>query len=391
MITSALDKVAASIAAREAAGLGRSRRRVTSRHGARLVVDGREVLHFGGNDYLGLASEPRVIAAAQDGAARHGVGAGASHLISGHFAAHEALERELAEWVAPCVEAQALLFSAGYMANLAILTALCGRGDAVFGDRFNHACLNDAALLSRADFIRYRHRDLDGLRRRLAQSHARRKLICTDAVFSMDGDIAPLPGLLDLAERYDAWLVVDDAHGFGVLGNGRGTLAHFELASPRIVYMGTLGKAVGVAGAFVAAHRVIIDTLLQTARTYVYTTASPPLLACAAKASLELIRSEPQRRQRLRTLIAGFRAGAATLPWRILPSETAIQPLIVGDNALALAVSDELWQRGVWIPAIRPPTVAQGSARLRVTLSAAHCEADLARLLAALAEVARAS
>jgi 8-amino-7-oxononanoate synthase len=388
LITRTLAELAAGNAAREAAGLDRRRRTVESRQGARLIVDGREVLHFGSNDYLGLAADPRVIAAAQDGAMRHGVGAGASHLISGHFSAHETLERDLAEWVAPCADARALLFSTGYMANLAIVTALCGRRDAVFGDRLNHACLNDAALLSRAEFIRYRHRDLDELRRRLVESPAPRKLICTDAVFSMDGDIAPLPALLELAESHDAWLVVDDAHGFGVLGEGRGTLAHFGLASDRIVYMGTLGKAAGVAGAFVAGHRAVIETLLQTARTYVFTTAPPPLLACALQASLAILRGEPRRRQRLMAMIARFRAGAATLPWRVLPSETAIQPLIVGANADALSLSEGLWQRGLWVPAIRPPTVARGTARLRITLSAAHTDADVTRLLEALAELA---
>ena len=380
-----------ALAEREAAGLGRRRHAVETRRGARLTVDGRDILHFGSNDYLGLAADPRVIKAAQEGAARHGVGAGASHLISGHFSAHEALERELADWIAPCRDPRALLFSTGYMASLAIVTALCGRGDTVFGDRLNHACLNDAALLSRAAFIRYRHGELDGLRRRLTDSRARRKLICTDAVFSMDGDIAPLPGLLELAEDHDAWLVVDDAHGLGVLGgngDGRGTLAHFGLASERIVYMGTLGKAAGVAGAFVAAHRAVIDTLLQTARPYVFTTASPPLLACALQASLAIIRDEPQRRLRLFALIARFRDGAATLPWRVLPSETAIQPLIVGDNVGALRLTDALWQRGLWVPAIRPPTVPRGTARLRITLSAAHTDADVARLLAALTELA---
>ncbi len=376
MTTRAFAEIARKAAVREAAGLSRSRHCVASRQGARLRVDGRELLHFGSNDYLGLAAEARVVAAAQDGAARYGVGAGASHLISGHFAAHATLEQQLAAWVAPCADAGALLFSAGYLANLAIVTGLAGRGDAVFGDRLNHACLNDAALLSRAQFSRYRHGDLGALERQLAASRAPRKLICTDAVFSMDGDIAPLPQLLDLAERHDAWLVVDDAHGFGVLGDGRGTLAHFGLASSRIVYMGTLGKAAGVAGAFVAAHGAVIETLLQTARSYVFTTAAPPLLACAAQASLALIRGEPQRRERLRALVARFRASAATLPWRVLPSETPIQPLLVGANAAAVALSEGLWQRGVWIPAIRPPTVPQGTARLRITFSAAHSDAD---------------
>lgn len=388
MSTDALEQLAQGLAAREVAGLGRQRRTVTSRRGAHLTVEGREFLHFGGNDYLGLAADPRVIAAAVEGAARYGVGAGAAHLISGHFAPHEALERDLAAWAAPCADARALLFSAGYLANLAIVTALCRRGDAVFGERLNHACLNDAALLSRAKFTRYRQGDLDALGRRLAASRAPRKLICTDAVFSMDGTIAPLPALLELAERYDAWLLVDDAHGFGILGEGRGTVAHFGLASPRIVYMGTLGKAAGVAGAFVAAHHMVIETLLQTARTYVLTTASPPLLACALQASLAVIRDEPQRRQHLQALIARFCAAAGALPWRLQPSRTAIQPLQVGSSAQALDLSDRLWQRGLWVPAIRPPTVPQGTARLRITLSAAHSDADLSRLLAALTELA---
>jgi len=376
-----------ALSARASTGLARRRRTVDSPQGARLAVDGRDVLQFGSNDYLGLAADPRLIAAAQRGAARFGVGAGASHLVSGHFSAHEALERELADWVAPCADARALLFSTGYLANLAIVTALCGRSDAVFGDRLNHACLNDAALLSRADFIRYRHGDLVALSRSLAESRAKRKLIATDAVFSMDGDIAPLPRLLELADAHDAWLVVDDAHGFGVTGEGRGTLTHFGLRSERIIYMGTLGKAAGVAGAFVAAHPAVIETLLQTARSYVFTTASPPLLACALQQSLAIIRGEPERRERLFALIDRFRAGATRLPWRVLPSETPIQPLIIGENAETLRVSEALWERGLWVPAIRPPTVPRGSARLRITLSAAHSDADVDALLAAMSEV----
>ena len=369
----------------------RRRRIVASAQGVRLVVDGRETLNFGSNDYLGLAAEPRVVAAAQQGAARYGVGAGASHLISGHFQPHEDLERELAAWVAPCASARGLLFSTGYMANLGVVTALVGREDAVFGDRLNHACLNDAALLSRAQFIRYAHANVGELAARLAASRARRKLICTDAVFSMDGDLAPLPQLLDLADAHDAWLVVDDAHGFGVLGAGRdagrGTLAHFGLASERIVYMGTLGKAAGVGGAFVAAHPAVIETLLQTARSYIYTTASPPLLASALAASLALIRSDAARRDRLFASIARWRAGASTLRWPLLPSITPIQPLIVGDAGEALGISEALWDRGIWVPAIRPPTVQPGSARLRVTLSGAHADADIDRLLGALVEI----
>jgi 8-amino-7-oxononanoate synthase len=376
------------LTARAAEGLERRRRTVESAQGPRIVVEGREMLHFGSNDYLGLAADPRVIAAAQAGAARYGVGAGASHLISGHGAAHEKLERELADWVAPCPHSQALLFSAGYLANLAVVGALVGRGDAVFADRLNHACLNDAAILSRADLVRYRHADMVELERRLTSSRARRKLIATDAVFSMDGDIAPLPHLLELAERHDAWLLVDDAHGFGVTGDGRGTLAHFGLLSERIVYMGTLGKAAGVSGAFVAAHPTVVATLVQTARPYIYTTALPPLLACALSASLAAIRDEPQRRAHLVALTKRWRSAAAGLPWQAMPSPTPIQPLLLGANDEALRVSEGLMQRGIWVPAIRPPTVTRGTARLRITLTAAHTDADVDALAAALGTLA---
>ena len=295
---------------------------------------------------------------------------------------------ELAAFVAPCADARALTFSSGYLANLAILTALAGRGDAVFGDRLNHACLNDGALLSRAQFVRYAHGDADALAARLRSTHARRRIIATDAVFSMDGDVAPLARLLALADAHDAWLVVDDAHGFGVLGDGRGSLAHCGLASERIVYMGTLGKAAGGAGAFVAAHPAVIETLVQTARPYIYTTAAPALVAEALRAALAVIRDDRARRRHLHALIARFRAGARALPWRLLPSDTAIQPLVVGASAAAVALSEALATRGVWVPAIRPPTVPANTARLRISLSAAHSEADVDALLAALYAVA---
>ncbi len=284
---------------RRADGLARSRRTLATAQGRRVVADGQPLLAFASNDYLGLANDPVVVAAARDGALRWGVGSGASHLVCGHLAPHEALERELAAFVAPCAGARALTFSSGYLANLAIVTALAGRGDAVFADRLDHACLNDGALLSRAQLIRYAHADADALARRLAASTARRKLIVTDAVFSMDGDLAPLPRLLELADQYDAWLLVDDAHGFGVVGGGRGSLAECGVASERIVYMGTLGKAAGVAGAFVAAHPAVIETLLQTARPYIYTTAAPALLAEAARAALAVIRDDAPRRTHL--------------------------------------------------------------------------------------------
>jgi 8-amino-7-oxononanoate synthase len=383
------------LAGRDAAGLRRVRRTVESPPGAHVVVDGRRLVNFASNDYLGLANHPDVVAAAREGAARWGAGAGASHLICGHYAAHAALEAELAAWSGPCAGAQALTFGSGYLANLAILTTLAGRGDAIFADRLNHACLNDGALLSRADFVRYPHRDLAHLRSRLAASPAKHKLIATDAVFSMDGDLAPLPELLAVADEFDAWLVVDDAHGFGVLGPrdaaGRGTVAHFGLVAERIVYMGTLGKAAGAAGAFVAAHPAVIATLIQNARTYVFTTAAPPLLAAALSASLGVIRRDRARHDHLAVLIGRFRERMYRLPWNLLPSATPIQPLVVGANADALALSAALWQRGFWVPAIRPPTVPAGTARLRITLSAAHAAEDVDALADALAELAGAT
>ena len=294
----------------------------------------------------------------------------------------------MADFVRPCARAGALTFSSGYLANLAILTALAGRGDAIFADRLNHACLNDGALLSRAEFVRYAHGDIAALRARLASTRASRKLIATDAVFSMDGDLAPLPALLALAEEFDAWLVVDDAHGFGVLGEGRGSLAEMGIASERIVLMGTLGKAAGVAGAFVAAHPAVIDTLVQTARPYIYTTAPPPLLAEALRASLAMIRDDAPRRAHLGMLIERFRERMRALPFALADSRTAIQPLIVGANETAVGLSAALLQRGFWVPAIRPPTVPQGTARLRVSLTAAHTNADVDALCAALAELA---
>ncbi|MEO8303838.1 MAG: 8-amino-7-oxononanoate synthase [Betaproteobacteria bacterium] len=391
MSTALIAGLLRDLAAQDADGRKRVRRSLACPQGPRVVVDGREVVAFASNDYLGLANHPDVVRAARDGAARWGVGAGASHLVCGHFTAHAALETELAAFVRPCASAQALTFSSGYLANLAILTALAGRSDAIFADRLNHACLNDGALLARAEFIRYAHGDLGSLERRLAASTARQKLIATDAVFSMDGDIAPLPALLALADAFDAWLVVDDAHGFGVLGTdgsrGRGTLAHFGLASERIVYMGTLGKAAGVAGAFVAAHPAVIETLIQTARPYLFTTAAPPLLAEALRASLAILRDDAPRHAHLAALIARFRQRMRELPWRLLDSQTAIQPIVVGDNGAAVELADRLLQRGFWVPAIRPPTVPKGSARLRVTLSAAHSVDDVDALIDAFAAI----
>jgi 8-amino-7-oxononanoate synthase len=368
-------------------GLRRSRRVLESPQGERVRVDGRKLLAFCSNDYLGLADHPALIAAAREGAELWGVGAGASHLICGHHAAHEMLEGRLAEFVGLPA---ALLFSSGYMANAGVVTALLSRHDAIFADRLNHASLNDAALVSRAKFLRYPHFNLDVLDRLLATSKAKTKLVASDAVFSMDGDIAPVPKLLQLCERHDAWLLLDDAHGFGVLDDqGRGTLSHLGVGSPRIIYMATLGKAAGVFGAFVAGQSVMIETLIQRARSYVYTTAAPPLLAHALLASLERIRKDGWRRERLRELIAALKRRLKLSRWRLAESETAIQPLIIGESGEAMRAAAALYDNGIWVAAIRPPTVPQGTARLRISLSAAHEIADVNRLVETLHDIER--
>jgi 8-amino-7-oxononanoate synthase len=363
-------------------GLRRSRRVLETPQGGRVTVDGREYTAFCSNDYLGLAAHPELIEAAREGAARFGVGAGASHLLLGHSTAHHELEQRLAAFAGL---PRALLFSTGYLANLGAVTALVGREDAVFADRLNHASLNDAALLARAQFKRYAHVDLDSLERQLAASRARRKLVVTDAVFSMDGDIAPVPELIALCERFDAWLLVDDAHGFGVLGReGRGTLAHFGVNSPRVIYMATLGKAAGVSGAFVAAEAEAVEMLIQRARPYIYTTAAPPMLSVALMKSLDLMRDGESKRCHLQVLIARLRQQLKPGRWRLMPSQTAIQPLVIGPNDETVAVSEALAHHGLLIPAIRPPTVPQGTARLRISLSAAHSIEDIECLAAAL-------
>jgi 8-amino-7-oxononanoate synthase len=384
----AFARLEAALAKRRAGGLARQRRIVASPCGPHLVVDGVPMLAFASNDYLGLAADPSLAAAAREAAARWGVGAGASPLVCGHCVPHEELEEELAEYVAPCEDAQGLTFATGYAANVAILATLARRGDTVFADRLNHASLIDGAELARADHVRYAHGNAEALAALLARAGSGGKVIATDAVFSMDGDLAPLPRLLELAQAHDAWLVVDDAHGFGVLGEGRGSLAHCGISSERIVYMGTLGKAAGVAGAFVAAHPLVIATLRETARPYVYSTAPPAMLAQALRVALAHVRDAQPRRAHLAALIARFRAGALDLPWRLLPSVTPIQPLVVGDASAALRLADRLQAAGIWVPAIRPPTVPQGTARLRVSLSAAHTVADVDRLISALRDIA---
>ncbi len=383
-------ELAAELEELAAAGLNRRRRVLESRCGRIATVDGRAMLNFAANDYLGLAGDPAIAQAMADAALAWGAGSGASHLVSGHLVPHETIEQRLADFTG---FPRALTFSTGYLANLAVTPTLAGRGDAVFADKLNHASLIDAMQLAKANGAtvqRYAHNDAAALERLLAVSDARRKVIVTDAVFSMDGDLAPLPALFELAERHDAWLVIDDAHGFGVLGpQGRGSLAHFNLpASPRVLLMGTLGKAAGVGGAFVAGSATAIDYLLNKGRSYIFTTAAPPAVAGALACSLQLIAGGDALRQRLFENIARLRDGLAGLRWPLLPSPTAIQPLIVGDNAAAVALSQALWERGLWVPAIRPPTVPKGTARLRISVSAAHEAADIDRLVDALKELA---
>lgn len=383
MANALLDDLAGRLAEREAAHLLRKRRVVASPQGVRIVVDGRELLNFCGNDYLGLANDPRLKAAATQALASWGLGSGASHLVCGHQAPHDDLEREAAQFLGLPA---ALTFATGYMANLAVITALMGRSDAVFADKLNHASLNDACLLSRADFLRFPHNDMAALERLLSASKAKRKMIVADAVFSMDGDLAPVTDLLALAERYDAWLFLDDAHGFGVLGEGRGSLAHWHVSSPRIIYLATLGKAAGSSGAVVAGEAVVIDALVNMAHSYIYTTAVPAALAAANSAALAAIAADGWRRQRLSENIALFRTQMADVGLTLAESNTAIQPVLLESSAKALDMSAALIARGFWVAAIRPPTVP--TPRLRITLSAAHDAEQVSALVQALRELA---
>ena len=372
----------------DAQALRRRRRIAESACTPRMQVDGRDMLAFCSNDYLGLAAHPRIVEALREGASRYGAGSGASHLISGHSRAHAELEERLAQFVAPQIDnARALYFCTGYMANLAMLSALGGADAELFSESLNHASLIDGARLSRSQVRVYPHGDVEQLSAMLSASKAETKLVVTDSVFSMDGDLAPVKALLALCEQHGAWLIVDDAHGFGVLGDhGRGVLEHFNLRSPNLVYMGTLGKAAGVAGAFVAAHASVIEWLVQRARPYIYTTAAPPAVAHALLTSLEIIEGEEgaARRANLNKLIAQFRDELHVQRWQLLPSATAIQPVVIGANDEAMRVAATLYDAGFWVPAIRPPTVPAGTARLRVTFSAAHEAADVARLVAAI-------
>jgi 8-amino-7-oxononanoate synthase len=355
-----------------------------------VQVDGKTFTGFSSNDYLGLANHPKVIAAMQAAASRYGVGSGASHLVNGHSAEHHALEEELAAFTG---RPRALLFSTGYMANIGTVNALIGKGDAVFEDKLNHASLLDAGLLSGARFQRFLHNDVKSLEQRVQASDAERKLIVVDGVFSMDGDVARLPDMVEVAERHNAWLMIDDAHGFGCLGKtGGGCAEHFGLSVDKLpILMGTLGKAFGTFGAFVAGSDVLIETLIQEARSYIYTTAMPPAVAAATRASLKLLAEEHWRRENLVQRIKQFRAGAESLGLALMPSPTPIQPVVLGDEARTLAVAAHLEQNGFLVGAIRPPTVPRGSARLRITFSADHTEQQVEDLLSALDDAVHAN
>jgi 8-amino-7-oxononanoate synthase len=363
--------------------LFRERRLLQSPQGVEITIDNETLLAFCSNDYLGLAADPRVVEALKKGADDYGVGSGASHLVTGHSTPHHALEQELADFVGA---ERALVFSTGYMANIGVLSALMGRNSLIVEDKLNHASLIDAARLARAGSRRYPHGDLARVEQ-LLQAANGPTLMATDAVFSMDGDLAPLPELVALARKHDSWLLADDAHGLGTLGeHGRGSFSHFGIGlDDPIIYIGTLGKAFGTFGAFVAGSDTLIETLLQTARTYIYTTALPPAVAEATRESLRIVKSEDWRREHLTELIAAFRTGVTEMGLELMPSDTAIQPIVLGSAEAALAATSKLREQGILVPAIRPPTVPVGSARLRITFSATHTQAHLQKLLDALA------
>lgn len=350
-----------------------------------VTVAGESFVNFCSNDYLGLSQHPYLIKAFQNASNEYGVGSGASHLVCGHSYYHHQLEEALAEFTG---RDRAVVFSTGYMANLGVITTLLAKGDILLQDRLNHASLLDAGRLSGAKFQRYQHNDMAYLEQRLTNTNALNKLIVADAVFSMDGDVALLPEICQLAKHHAADVMIDDAHGFGVLGHkGAGTASHFNLSQDDVpVYMATLGKAVGGFGAFVAGSEALIESLIQFARPYIYTTALPPAVAAANLAALKVIHEDDFRREHLQALIKHFKAGAKAYDLPIMPSDTAIQPLLVNDSKLALTVSERLKLKGFWVGAIRPPTVPADSARLRITLSAEHSVQQVDQLLDALKE-----
>ena len=364
--------------------LYRQRKILNGQQHPHTPINGQKILNFCANDYLGLAAHPKVIEALQKGAQKYGAGAGSAHLVNGHQSAHHELEEALAVF---CKRPRALLFSTGYMANMGVISALLNHQDMIFQDRLNHASLIDGARLSRAKLQRYPHQDMENLKQRLAKAPKGPKIVATDGVFSMDGDIANLKQLTLLCQQYQAWLMVDDAHGFGVLGEyGRGCTANYNIEQVPIL-MGTLGKAFGTFGAFIAGSEDLIETLIQKARCYIYTTAMPGAMAHATLTSLAIAQEETWRREHLQSLIQIFKTEAMALGLPLMPSNTPIQPIMAGSSEQALKWSEQLMNQGILVTAIRPPTVPKNAARLRITFSANHSETDLAQLLSALSQL----
>ena len=383
-------KLQKELDARKAKHLYRSRKILQSPQSIEPVIDGKKVLSFCSNDYLGLANHPDVIKVFKRAADEYGVGSGSAHLVSGHSTEHHALEEELAAFTG---YPRALLFSTGYMANLGVISALCDRHSEIYEDKLNHASLLDAAQLSRAKRLRYPHNDMQNLQQRLSQSTAETRLVVSDGVFSMDGDFAPLDSMAELCEKNNAILMIDDAHGLGVVGEkGKGIKEHFKLTAAQLpVLVGTLGKALGTAGAFVAGSEALTETLIQKSRSYIFTTAMPAAIAAATRKSLELVEKENWRREKLQQLISRFRTGAKELGLQLMDSSTAIQPVIIGPSEKTVEISEQLLRKNILISAIRPPTVPDGTSRLRITFSATHSEEHVVKLLDALAVLLKTS
>lgn len=378
------NELTAALAERKAAGRYRQNRLRIGEQGVHIHLGDKTILSFCSNDYLGLAAHPAIKQAFKEAVDKEGVGSGAAHLLTGHSYYHQALEEKLADFTG---QQRVLLFSTGYMANLGVIDGLLTRGDAVIQDKWNHASLLDGGRLTDADQLRYPHADMKLLHKRLhTAATAKHRLIVSDGVFSMDGDIAPLPEIMALSDQHRAAVLIDDAHGFGVIGEGgRGTVSHYQIAADKApIVVGTLGKAIGTGGAFVAADELVIETLIQQARSYVYTTAQPPAIAAATLVSLDLVEKEQWRRDQLQQLIQQFRQGAEQLGLELMPSMTPIQPVIIGADKQALEIGARLEQQGILVGVIRPPTVPKNTARLRITFSAAHTEQDVDRLLVAL-------
>jgi len=378
------NELTAALAERKAAGRYRQNRLRIGEQGVHIHLGDKTILSFCSNDYLGLAAHPDIKQAFKQAVDKEGVGSGAAHLLTGHSYYHQALEEKLADFTG---QQRVLLFSTGYMANLGVIDGLLTRGDAVIQDKWNHASLLDGGRLTDAEQLRYPHADMKLLHKRLhTAATAKHRLIVSDGVFSMDGDIAPLPEIMALSDQHRAAVLIDDAHGFGVMGEGgRGTVSHYQIAADKApIVVGTLGKAIGTGGAFVAADELVIETLIQQARSYVYTTAQPPAIAAATLVSLDLVETEQWRRDKLQQLIQQFRQGAEQLGLELMPSMTPIQPVIIGDDKKALEIGARLEEQGILVGVIRPPTVPKNTARLRITFSAAHTEQDVDRLLVAL-------